>query len=114
MAIAVTSAAIIVLASNSIAASKQEEGTTAYYAAESGAENAMLELLRNPNYTGETLQIGTASVSAQITPGPPITIISQHRKEISFEKYKSRQRILTTCLPFHLGMKYTKIVKLRV
>lgn len=37
----------------------------AYYAAEAGVENALLQLLRNPEYTGETIQIQT-DTTAQI------------------------------------------------
>lgn len=62
VAITITSAAVIILFTNSLGTSKLEQGTNAYYSAESGAENALLRLLRNPNYTGETLAVGNASV----------------------------------------------------
>jgi FlaG/FlaF family flagellin (archaellin) len=62
VAITITSAAVIILFTNSLGTSKLEQGTNTYYSAESGAENALLRLLRDPNYTGETLAVDNASV----------------------------------------------------
>ena len=67
IAIIVTSAATIVIFTNSLATSKFQDGITTYYIAESGAENAFLRLLRNPNYTGETLPVDSGSASIQVT-----------------------------------------------
>ena len=75
--ITVTSAAVVILMTNSLAASKTEQGTTAYYVAESGAENALLRLLRDPSYTGETLPIdGATAISSVSVSGNTYTITS--------------------------------------
>jgi hypothetical protein len=62
VAITITSAAVVIILTNSIGTSKLERGTNTYYSAESGAENALLRLLRDPNYAGETLAVDNASV----------------------------------------------------
>jgi hypothetical protein len=51
----VTVAATIILFTNSLAAQKLSQGEVARQLAETGAENALLQLLRNKDYTGETL-----------------------------------------------------------
>ena len=76
IAIMVTSAAVVILANNSLTTSKNEQGTIAFYFAESGIENALLRLMRNPNYSGETLPIGEGNAVIQVTPGNPIVITS--------------------------------------
>ncbi len=48
----ITSAAVSVMILNSVGASKFEQGYETQQMAESGAENAVLRLLRDPNYTG--------------------------------------------------------------
>lgn len=58
IAVIVTSAAVVIIVTNNLAASKFELGNLAFGVAESGAENALLKLLRDPNYTGETLAVG--------------------------------------------------------
>ena len=68
----VTGVTIVVL-NNASATSEAEQGTMAYYAAETGAENALLRLVRDPNYAGETLNIDGGSVVIQVNNG---TIIS--------------------------------------
>lgn len=54
--IIVTTAAAFILVSNSLSASKFSQGEVARQMAETGMENALLQLLRSKNYTGETLQ----------------------------------------------------------
>ena len=53
----VTTAAVFVLISNSSTVSLETQGLLARSAAESGVENALLRLIRDPFYTGETMQI---------------------------------------------------------
>ena len=72
----ITTGAIIIIIANSISASKSAEGTLAYYAAESGVENALLRILRDPNYTGETLTIGTGTAVITVTGANPKTVVS--------------------------------------
>lgn len=65
LTIIVTSAVLIY--GNTHAASINEQGTYAYYIAESGAEEGLLRLLRNPNYTGDSFSVGLGSVSVEVS-----------------------------------------------
>lgn len=76
ISLTITSGAIIIIIANSMSASKTQEGALAYYTAESGVENALLRLLRDPNYTGETLEIGTGTAVITVSGTNPKTIIS--------------------------------------
>jgi hypothetical protein len=76
ISLTITTSAIIIVMSNSITVSKFEQGTTAYYSAESGIENALLRILRDPNYAGETLNIGETTVVVTVTAGNPQTVTS--------------------------------------
>ena len=75
--IIVTSAAIVMLMINSGAVTTVQQGNDAYSIAESGVENALLRLLRNPSYTGEVLTIGNGAATITVTGGPTKTIISK-------------------------------------
>ena len=75
ISLTITSAAIIIIIINSISVSRFQEGTLAYYLAESGVENALLRLLRDPNYTGETLTIGTGTAVITVTGANPKTVV---------------------------------------
>lgn len=65
IAITVTTLAVSIVLSNSQAANALSQGQINYYIAESGAENALIRLLRNPAYTGESLAVdgGTAVIT---------------------------------------------------
>ncbi len=76
ISLTITSAAIIIIIANSLSVSKSQEGTLAYYAAESGIENTLLRLLRDPNYTGETLSVGDATVAIAVTGNNPKIVIA--------------------------------------
>lgn len=66
--ITITSAAVVMMMVNSISGSKFQQGIVAYHIAESGAENGLLRLLRNPSYTGENdLPIGTGTADITVT-----------------------------------------------
>jgi len=54
----VTTAAVMILSTNSLAAQKLSQGEVTRQLAETGAENALLRLLRDKSYTGEKLDIG--------------------------------------------------------
>ncbi len=69
MSITITTAAVVIVLANAISASTNEQGMTAYYVAESGAEEAVLRLLRNPSYTGGTLSVGNGTVTINIASG---------------------------------------------
>ena len=75
ISLTITSAAIIIIIINSISVSRFQEGTLAYYLAESGVENALLRLLRDPNYTGETLTIGSGTAVITVTGINPKTVV---------------------------------------
>lgn len=79
IAITVTSAAIIVIYVNSIASSKFQEGINVYVVSESGLENGILRLLRDPSYTGETVAIGSGSATITVSGTGPWTIHSVGR-----------------------------------
>ncbi len=77
----VTTAAVFVIATNSISGAKFQEGSIAYEIAQSGADNALVRLLRNPAYTGETLSVGSGSAIVSVTGtgtvGDPYIILSK-------------------------------------
>lgn len=80
IAIVVTTASVAVIITNSQGASGFEQGQVAYDIAESGAENAMLRIIRSPSYAGEsdlTIDGGTATIT--VTGSDPKTIISEGR-----------------------------------
>ena len=76
ISLTITTGAIIIIIINSISVSRFQEGTLAYYIAESGVENSLLRLLRDPNYTGETLTIGTSTAVITVTGSNPKTVVS--------------------------------------
>ncbi len=76
ISLTITSGAIIIIITNSLSASKSADAALAYYAAESGIENALLRLLRDPNYAGEALSVGDATVAITVTGGNPKVIIA--------------------------------------
>lgn len=65
--VTVTSAAVVMILVNSLGGTKQQQGEVAYEIAQSGAENGMIRLLRDPNYTGETLPVGSGSATITVT-----------------------------------------------
>lgn len=65
--VTVTSATIVMLLVNSISGSKQQQGEIAYEIAQSGADNGLIRLLRNPSYAGETLSISNGSATIAVT-----------------------------------------------
>ncbi len=76
VAVTVTTSAVIVLITGSLSTTNFQKGTETSFAAESGAENALLSLLRNPSYKGETLIVGSANVSTVVSAGTPQIITS--------------------------------------
>ncbi|MDP2637952.1 MAG: hypothetical protein Q8P26_02745 [Candidatus Levybacteria bacterium] len=79
ISLTITSAAVIIIIINSISASKSQEGALAYYAAESGVENALLRILRDHNYTGETLVVGGVTVIVTVEGSDLKNVISVSR-----------------------------------
>lgn len=50
------------------------QGGEALHVAESGAENALIRMIRDPNYTGETLTIGDGTATITVTGTNPQTL----------------------------------------
>ncbi len=69
MGITITTAALIVVIANTAAATIDQQGTDAYAVAESGAEEGVLRLLRNPKYSGETISVGDGTATVGVTNG---------------------------------------------
>lgn len=76
VAMTVITSTITTVISSTRAASVEQQGIDAYYVAEAGAENALMRLLRDPSYNGETLPVGNNSAIVTIS-GPTITSIGQ-------------------------------------
>lgn len=69
MSIAITTAAVIMIVTNAKSQDRVVEGTSAYYEAEGGAENAMIRFLRDPSYRGEdNVAIGDGTASIVVYP----------------------------------------------
>jgi hypothetical protein len=77
VAVTIISTAILVLIKNSQGNSQLEEGMEAYAVAEGGAENAVIRLLRDDTYSGETLTVGEGQATVTVTGGSTKTIVSK-------------------------------------
>jgi type II secretory pathway component PulK len=99
VAMTVISTTITTVITNTRAASVEEQSIDAYYVAESGAENALMRLLRDPNYTGETLAVGVNNAIITVT-GSRITSIGNVNnltKKIQVDvSYNDNQMIITS------------------
>ncbi len=79
MGITITTAATMILMNSSLNASKVEVGTSALHVAESGVENALLRLIRDPTYTGETLSVGEGTAVVVVSGSSPLVVTSTGR-----------------------------------
>lgn len=77
IAIIITTTAIAMAIINSQANTKYALGEEAYHVAEAGIENAILRLLRNPNYMGEVLAVGKGTATITVSGAATKTIISE-------------------------------------
>lgn len=91
IAITVSSAAVVLTIVNSLSSDKYLEGNLTYYIAESGMENALLRLLRNPSYAGETLPVDGGQAKVEITGTTTKTIISEGK----LGKYSRKIQVIT-------------------
>lgn len=64
--ITITSATVILSVINAKSSTKFQIGQDALSIAHSGAENAMMRLIRDPNYSGETLNIGDGTATITV------------------------------------------------
>ena len=76
IAIIVTTTSIALVLNSSSGTDKVYQGTNALDIAESGAETAMIKLLRNPVYSGETLTVEGGQAEVTVTGSNPKTIVS--------------------------------------
>jgi len=76
LAIVMVSTAVALTITGSLKTSMFEDGLVTYQMAEGGAENAMLRILRNPSYTGETMSFGTGTVEITVNGTNPVIITS--------------------------------------
>jgi hypothetical protein len=76
IAITVTSVTVTTSLVNTQNTDKMQEGIEALHVAQSGAENAMLRLLRDPTYAGETLTVGQGTSIITVTGTTTKTIVS--------------------------------------
>lgn len=78
IAINVTAAAVVIIMLNSLSGAKLQQGVVAYEIAQTGIENAKLRLLRDPEYTGESLQVGDGTAAISVSKNDTqYTIISR-------------------------------------
>lgn len=75
--VTLTTAAVAIAISTTLDTTTQSLGERALAVAESGAENAILRLLRDPSYSGEVdLSIGGGSATISVTGTSPYVIVS--------------------------------------
>jgi hypothetical protein len=65
--VTITTAAVMVIMVNSLSAARLQDGSVAYQIAQSGTDNALIRLIRDPSYTGETLTVGEGSAIITVT-----------------------------------------------
>lgn len=76
--IVVTTTSVLVSVSSLRSETYFDFGSEALAAADSGAENAILRLLRDPTYLGETLQVGNTDVIITVVGSAPqvVTVVA--------------------------------------
>jgi hypothetical protein len=74
--IAITTAATFIVATNSLSATAVSQGLATKQMAEAGAEKALLQLLRNPGYKGETFSLDSGTITATVSGTTTLTIDS--------------------------------------
>lgn len=74
--ISITVAAVGLVIDATVASSSQISGESALAIAESGAENAILRILRAPTYSGEVLPVGNGTATITVTGAAPMVIRS--------------------------------------
>ena len=100
--VTVTSAAVVMILVNSLSGTKQQQGELAYEVAQSGAENGVLRLLRDPSYTGETLTVGSSSATITATGSgtvnSPYIIVSKGTNGIFLRQIEVRATYINNTL----------------
>lgn len=76
ISLTIVTAAVLLVVDNTVTSSNQQIGASALSVAESGAENALLRLLRDPSYTGEVITVGDGQAAITVTGSNPLVITS--------------------------------------
>lgn len=77
VAVMITTASVAMIVVNNKATDKVYQGTTALDISESGAENAIIKLLRDPSFSGETITVGQGQAVITVIGTNPKTIVSK-------------------------------------
>lgn len=77
VAITITTSSAFIVANNSRAVGTFESGLIVSQAAEAGAEVGLIKLIRNPFYTGETLNIDDIDVTVNVVGTDPYIVSSE-------------------------------------
>lgn len=79
--ITIATGAVMMVVINAQSGLSNQQGSIAYEIAESGAENALLRILRDPAYAGETnLTIGSGTVDIQVSSNSGVFIATSSGK----------------------------------
>lgn len=73
----ITTASVMLMIDNTVISTEQIAASEVHGMAESGVENAILRLLRDPSYTGETLIVGEGQVVVSVAGSNPIVVTSE-------------------------------------
>ena len=77
VAVVISSAGISLIVNNTQSSSRYQQGVTALKITESGMENALLRILRDPAYSGETLLVDGNPVMITTVGTNPIQVTAQ-------------------------------------
>ena len=75
----VVTASVMIIAANSLSVSHVESGSLAYHIAESGLEDALMRLLRDPAAAEGTLTVGLGQATVIVTGSDPLVVTSTGR-----------------------------------
>ncbi|MCX6791620.1 MAG: hypothetical protein NT149_01110 [Candidatus Gottesmanbacteria bacterium] len=102
IAIIMTTMAVALVGINATAVSQVEQGDMALKLAESGADNALLRLMRSPTYRGaETLTLDSGQVTATVSGTNPIIIMSEGRQGAFVRVASVSASFVNTVLTIH-------------
>ena len=94
----VTAATATLVIVNTMGTTRLQRGVEAMQVAESGMENALIRLLRDPAYSGETLSIGDGTATVTVSGSSPIVVRSQGRVGSYLRTVEARVEYLNNIL----------------
>jgi hypothetical protein len=83
----ITAGAIASLIANTQMTSEFALGEEVYQLSRAGYDNALLQILRNPSYSGESLTLGNGNVTILVTGTNPKTVLSTATKNGIVRKF---------------------------